>query len=186
MQTIDCPQGTEKYMNPRLENSAETEFRNRPNRNDRYEYFAFDEQSNPELAESALKVHAEGYTTMGFVSGDAVGPDGKLIQQIDHSRGENVDYFLLIDPENPNNKATVRKINLPLGSSIENLPGFQLTKVRQYLNTREYLDGLMEQGFQITELSGLARTKNAPPDCSLANLLAFLAMSSRSSSSSIY
>ena len=163
MQTIGCTQMMEKYMDSKLENSAEIDNRNRPGRSDLYDYYAFNEQSSPELVETALKVHAEGYTTMGFVSSDAVGPDGKLVQQIDHSRGENVDYFLLIDPGDLANKATVRKINLLPGLSLENLPGYQLTKGGLYLQTQEYFDELLTQGFQIKEISGLARTKDAPP-----------------------
>ena len=150
-------------MNPKLENLNIVSSEQKRARNDLYVHYAFNDSSNPELVDIALQVHAEGYTTMGFVSNDAVGPDGKLIQQIDHSRGKNVDYFLLVDSGNSDNKATVRKINLWPGSELTDLPGYALTKTGQYPETQSYLSELRDQGFNLKELSGLARTKNAPP-----------------------
>lgn len=150
-------------MNPKLENLNVAPSELKRDRNDLYVHYAFNESSDPELVEVALKVHAEGYTTMGFVGSDAVDSDGKLIQQIDHSRGENVDYYLLVDPRDSDNKSTVRKINLLPSLVLEDLPGYALTKSSQYPDTQNYLSELRDKGFNIKELSGLARTKNAPP-----------------------
>ncbi len=132
-------------------------------RHDVYEHYSFNERSDPELVQTALRVHAEGYTTMGFVSDDAVDNDGKLIDSIDHARGEFIDYFLAVNPVNASDMSTMRKINIPPGGSVENLPAFQLTKDGLYEEGVTLLEDLKQDGYQIKEIAGLARTKEASP-----------------------
>lgn len=144
---------------PEIVDSAEDEVI----RHDQYEHYAFNESTNPELVEIALKVHAEGYTSMGIVSSNVLEPEGKFAEQVDHARGENVDYFLLVDPKNRSHKATVRKINLSPGEKATALPGLQLTKGAIHKEGIDYLTTLVESGYHLKELSGFSRTKEASP-----------------------
>ncbi len=136
-----------------------------PPRQDSYIHYAFNELNNPEFVDLALKVHAEGYTTMGYVSSDAVGADGALLEAIDHARGVNTDYFLAVNPNEPSDMATMRKINIPAGGSIEELPAYQLSKVGLSVEGLSFLKALGENGLMVKEIAGLARTKDASPAC---------------------
>lgn len=131
-----------------------------PTRQDRYVQSEFNEFTNPELVELALRVHAEGYTTMGFVSEDAVKPDGTLDDAVDHSRGEYTDYFLAINPDNPKDIATMRKINIPPDGTVQDLPAYQLTKNGLYEEGLIFLNNVDTS--KVNEIAGLARTKEAP------------------------
>ena len=132
-------------------------------RHDVYEHYSFNERSDPELVQTALRVHAEGYTTMGFVSDDAVDDDGRLIDSIDHARGEFIDYFLAVNPVNASDMSTMRKINIPPGGSVENLPAFQLTKDGLYEEGVTLLEDLKQDGYQIKEIAGLAKSEEGSP-----------------------
>ncbi len=134
-----------------------------PVRHDIYKHYLFNESTDPALVETALKVHAEGYTAMGFVSEDAVDPNGVLDSSIDHSRGVFTDYYLAVNPNDPNDMATVRKISTPLYGSFEDLPAFQLSKDVLYPEGIALLNELEANGYQIKEIAGLARTKSANP-----------------------
>lgn len=128
-------------------------------RNDSYEHLVFKEKDNPELVREALRIHAEGYLTMGFINQDAVTDDGLVDSEIDHARGDSVDYYLAIKPENELDAATARKINIPIGEDFRVLPAYQLCK-----NT------ISEEGFQLIsnippnslkEIAGMSRTEIA-------------------------
>jgi hypothetical protein len=152
----------EVYKTP-MEQELSASTSNEQVNSDQYYHYSFTELTNPELVDVALRVHAEGYTAMGFVSSDAVDPDGKLTEQIDHSRGDNVDYFLLVDRNDTNNKATIRKINLAPEDKVNKLPGYSLTESGLYPHSVQHLSQLSLSGYEIKELSGLARTAEAPP-----------------------
>ena len=133
-----------------------------PPRHDLYEHYAGNEFTNPELVDTALRVHAEGYTTMGFVSDDAIAPDGTLDETIDHSRGCFTDYYLAVNPGNARDMATMRKINIPPSGTVEDLPAFQLSKEGLYPEGISFLRNLESDGYHIKEIAGLARTKESP------------------------
>lgn len=134
-----------------------------PPRNDLYDHYYFTEASDPELVEIARRVQADGYTTMGFVSGDAVAPDGTLIDSIDHSRGDYTDYYLAVSPSNADDKATMRKINIPPYGAVEDLPAYALSKDSLYRGSTEQLHDMQNHSFNIKEIAGLARTREASP-----------------------
>ena len=134
-----------------------------PPRNDLYDHYYFSETSDPGLVEIARRVQADGYTTMGFVSGDAVAPDGTLIDSIDHSRGDYTDYYLAVSPSNANDKATMRKINLPPYGSVEDLPAYALSKEGLLRGSLERLHDMQRHSLNIKEIAGLARTREASP-----------------------
>lgn len=133
-----------------------------PPRQDNYQHLSFNQLSDPELVGTALRVHAEGYTTMGFVSEDAVASDGTLDETIDHSRGCFTDYYLAVNPQNPRDMATMRKISVPPAGSVEDLPAYSLSKDGFYPEGINYLHDLESSGFSVKEIAGLARTKEAP------------------------
>jgi len=130
-------------------------------RSDLYIHLSGNEITDPALVELALKVHAEGYTTMGFVSEDAVSPEGMLDETIDHSRGYFTEYYLAVNPNNKRDMVTMRKINMPPKGSVEDLPAFQLTKEGLFCEGITHLKALHEEGYHIKEIAGLARTKEA-------------------------
>jgi len=146
-----------------IEKPATIEAPNQQPRNDLYDHYAFNESTNPELVEVALRVHAEGYTAMGIVSSDVLEPEGKFGEKVDHARGDNVDYFLLVDPKNPSYMATVRKINLKPGEKTKDLPGIKLTKNSIHKDGIDYLNLIEESNYQIKELSGFSRSRYASP-----------------------
>lgn len=132
-------------------------------RNDRYTHFTVRENENPQLAEIAWRIHAEGYHAMGFVKDTALTQDGFLANGIDKARGESVDYKLAIHPEDSEDAATVRKFNLSDGQSYVDLPAYSLCKDALFDEGKAFLDSIPNQEESVKEIAALARTANAHP-----------------------
>lgn len=147
---------------------------------DNYEIRSFTEESDPELAQLAWAIHATGYMNMHLVKPNAVDPDsGQLGDGIDKSRGPSVEYRLAIKPdENAHavlaalktgdaelpdvgllNAATMRKVHIPYGGTIEDLPAYQLCKENLYPWGEEYLRGIENPQDRIKEIAALTPTQ---------------------------
>lgn len=142
----------------------------RPPRTDMYRISHFNESDNPEKVHLAWRIHAEGYETMGFVKPTAVTPEGYLNETIDKARGPLVDYYVGISKQDvsvatPKNldAATVRKISLPDGGTVEDLPAYKLCASSLYPEERKYLLELDDAQDRLKELGALARTPSAHP-----------------------
>lgn len=152
-------------------NSAETrldaEFRDlREKRGDSYVYQRFSEQTNPDLAMVARQVHARGYRGEEFVHGDAIMDDGSLTDDIDKARGSYVDYYLGYE-RGENGEctpvSTLRKVNIPYGGTLDDLPAYALCKDQIYAKDREWLDNLPNPQRIIKEISSFAHIPEVGP-----------------------
>ena len=118
------------------------------------------------MTQLAWKIHAEGYRTMGFVKSDAVTDEGYLDGAIDKARGESVDYYIAARPNDESESldaATLRKISLASGSTIDRLPAYQLCKDALYPEGEEYLRSIESPSERIKEIGAMARTEVASP-----------------------
>lgn len=132
-------------------------------RNDRYVHETVTEQSDPETVRESWRIHAEGYHTAGFVSDDAITVDGSLAEAIDKSRGEHTDYYIARNPDNPEDVATMRKVNLAVGETCEDLPAFQLCKDGLTQESLSFLENLKDPDTRLKEISALAITSKGSP-----------------------
>lgn len=142
-----------------INQSAESE----SSRANKYVHFRFNENTHPALALESWRIHAEGYHAMGFVTADAILPDGTLPEDIDKSRGENTEYLMTINPERANDCATLRKINLAEGGTFEDLPAYQFLKDGLSPEGIALLRGIDHQDNRLKEMAALARTQRAKP-----------------------
>lgn len=115
--------------------------------------YKFNERTDAAAVQVARQVHAIGYADMHFVNDEALMPDGTLRPDIDKARGDNVDYYLLINPEDEVKKATLRKIS----GDVWDLPAFGLTT---HNLTKDGLQELLEAE-NVKEIAALARTPEA-------------------------
>jgi hypothetical protein len=128
-----------------------------------YDHYIFNEADDPELAKEAWKIHADGHLAMGFVNEKAVTDEGFIVPDIDKARGPDVKYFLAINPENPEDRAAVRKVPTPPGGSYRDLPSYGLCENALSEEGEKLLAEADSQGRQISEIIGLARTADSSP-----------------------
>lgn len=131
-------------------------------------FLHFTEHTNPELAIRARRVHADGYESMGFVSNSAIDVDGSLSDDIDHARGETVEYYLGVETTDANSgeeidRATLRKINIPVGGTLDDLPAYNLCKSSIYRNELITLQSIERPDRFVKEIGALARSPEAGP-----------------------
>lgn len=144
----------------------------RPPRTDMYDIRRFRETDNPKFASLARSIHAIGYQTMGFVKTSAITPEGQLIGEIDKARGPLVDYY--VGPGSyhqtdimPNVKTidavTMRKIHVPAGGTVVDLPAYQVCRDSLYLEDHAFLLGLDNASTRLKEIGALAGTPKSHP-----------------------
>jgi hypothetical protein len=138
-------------------------------RKDHYWIRSFSEKEHPELASLSWEVHGEGYVNEHFVLPEALTEEGFLPPDIDKARGNTVEYYLSsgwdVDPLNKLTRehATMRKISIPAGETVESLPAYQLCKDHLYPDYDEYLCSIEDPSATVKEIAALARTENASP-----------------------
>lgn len=130
---------------------------------DRYLHKSFTEKSDPDLVKTALRIHAAGYLSMGFINRSAITEEGVLAEDIDKTRGENVDYFLTVNPLNSVDFATLRIINIPSNRDYTFLPAYQLCMDKLTDSGLQLLQNVPNQVRSLKEIAALARTKNSSP-----------------------
>jgi hypothetical protein len=131
-------------------------------------FLHFTEHTNPELAIRARRVHADGYENMGFVKNSAIDVDGSLSDDIDHARGETVEYYLGVESTDSNtseklDRATLRKINIPAGGTLDDLPAYSLCKDSIYDDELIALQSIEQPDKFVKEIGALARSPEASP-----------------------
>lgn len=130
-------------------------------RGDNFEYQILTESSHPELAVAAQQIHASGYIAEGFVNENAVESNGTLSPDIDKARGDNVQYYVGFEVNEAGEreaKSTIRKISIPFGGTIEDLPAFQLADGKFYPEELKYLRNLPQPHRSLKEISAFAHT----------------------------
>lgn len=140
----------------------------RPQRLDNLVFLHFTEHTNSGLAIRARRVHADGYESMGFVKNSAIDVDGSLSDDIDHARGETVEYYLGVESTDSNtseklDRATLRKINIPAGGTLDDLPAYSLCKDSIYRDELIALQSIEQPDKFVKEIGALARSPEAGP-----------------------
>lgn len=125
--------------------------------------------SDPLIAQ-ALRIQADGYTNdKEFVEPHAVEEDGALPDDIDEARGKNVDYIIGIPKDSKKDFAdsgleqgvSVRKMHIPEGGSLKDLPFYKKSYESLYPDYSEYLDSVDPSKIkEIAALSKLPGTSN--------------------------
>ena len=131
-------------------------------RNDKLQHIIGTEAYDLDVAEEAWRVHAEGYVAMGFVSSDAMTPEGYLPDDIDKARGPYVDYYIGRD-ESGVTCATMRKEFVPYGEDYTSLPAYALSGESLSREGAQKLYDAHIGGAKILEIGALARTPNSNP-----------------------
>jgi len=144
----------------------------RPPRTDRYDIRRFRETDNPKFASLARSIHAIGYQTMGFVKPSALTSEGHLRSEIDKARGPLVDYYVGPGSSDqtdimPNvrtiDAVTMRKIHVPPGGGVVDLPAYQVCRDSLYLEDHAFLLGLNNADTRLKEIGALAGTPKSHP-----------------------
>jgi|AntRauTorckE6833_2_1112554.scaffolds.fasta_scaffold00046_4 hypothetical protein len=130
---------------------------------DQYTHFNFLESDSLIMAQEAWRIHAEGYVAMKFVNQDAVTSSGALVADIDKARGDNVEYNIALNPDDERDCASMRKIHLPEGGSFIDLPAYSICKANLSKEGLAKLHHLESEGYNMKEISALAKTKDAAP-----------------------
>lgn len=136
-------------------------------RNDKYVYEHFNERTKPGLVFLARQLHARSYMGEGFVYDEAVDDDGTMANDIDKARGDSVKYYIGYEPKDDEHipVSTLRKISLQGNETIEDLPGYQLSKNELYEEEREWLDSVAPR--RIHEISSFGHIPESPPTSGL-------------------
>lgn len=132
-------------------------------RGDKYFHMHFTEHSDPDLAQEAWRIHAEGYHAMGFVKDEALTPEGFLAEGIDKSRGPNTLYYLGLNPENDYDGATLRKMFIAPGGSYKDHPSYKSCETALSQEGKDLLETLQEQGVSIIEIAAMAKSFEGNP-----------------------
>ena len=121
------------------------------------------ERSNPLMVAEALRIHANGYLSMGFLNNEAVTDEGFIHSDLDRSRGENTDYYIVNNTADVNDCATLRKVRLQPGATIAELDCYELCHRSLYPEAEMQLELLLSSHQPLVEISALARGPEASP-----------------------
>ena len=121
------------------------------------------EGSDPSLVAEALRIHAAGYLSMGFLNGEAVTEEGFIHPDIDRSRGETTEYFLAVNSTNAGDCATLRKVRLRPGASMTDFDCYELCRRSLFPEGAAHLARMFSEAQAVVEISALARTPQASP-----------------------
>jgi hypothetical protein len=122
------------------------------------------EQSDPALVAEALRIHAAGYLSMGFLNNGALTEEGFIHSDIDRSRGETTEYYLAYNSALAAYCATLRKVRLRPGASIDEFDCYDLCRGSVSPDAAARLTQVRSSESQpVAEISALARTAEASP-----------------------
>jgi len=121
------------------------------------------EDSNPSLVEEALRIHASGYLSMGFLERAAVTKDGFVDPDIDRSRGETTEYYIAVNSVDASDRATLRKVGLRPGGSVTEFDCYKLCEEALFPGGVALLRRITSGSQPVVEISALARTPQASP-----------------------
>jgi len=119
------------------------------------------EESDPALVEKALRIHAAGYLSMGFLNSGALTKEGFIHPDIDRSRGETTEYWVVTNPSDETDCATLRKVRLRADASITELDCYELCHSSLFPEGVEQLTRMFSESRSVVEISALARTPEA-------------------------
>jgi hypothetical protein len=112
-------------------------------RQDRYIHFRFNGEEFPLAREEAWRIQAEGYRSMGFVTGKAIDERGFLYPEIDKSRGiPGSEYYIVISDAEEDDRATLRKVPPRPFCDYTSLPAYESTKDTLYPLGKKLLENM--------------------------------------------
>ena len=123
----------------------------------------FTEQSEPALVAEALRIHAAGYLSMGFLNNQALTDDGFVHPDIDRSRGKTTEYYLANNTSIPTDCATLRKVRLRPGGSIADFDCYDLCRSSLFPDALAQFARMCPGSQSVVEISSLARMPGASP-----------------------
>lgn len=126
----------------------------------RYEHSSFTLESDPQSVQVAWRAHALGYKNAGFVSDEAITPEGYLVEDIDSSRDMQSTYYLVSNLDDNEDVATARKVHIPNDGSYRDLPAYKLCGDHISDQNLRILEAAENDGVKIKEISALAGTKS--------------------------
>ena len=134
----------------------------------RYIVKSFTETSSPEEAIIAQKVQAESYRESGYVEETAVS-EGKLLSEVDKSRGKDVVYYLGYDIEQKKSMASLRRKFIPNNGSLDDLSGFKDSQPVLFDGVEDELRQHINAYGQdsVSEICALGKTVSAPSSLSV-------------------
>lgn len=125
----------------------------------------FSEADDPQGAFRAQQIQGESYVEAGFVHPEALDEYGRMLPELDRSRGENVTYFVATSVDNPADQASVRIIDIPTGGDLRDLAAYRYSDGAIYEEYELFLqDHFKKYGASsIREVAALSKTTSASP-----------------------
>ena len=129
-------------------------------RHDQYMHVAVHESAETQdIVNKTRLVYADGYCKeRGFITEDAIDPEtGFVVDDIDHSRGDDTEYHLAYNPAEQQKMATMRILSIPAGGTIKDLPSYKLCEDALYPKWRNHLERL--PAASVKDVSAMAKTE---------------------------
>ena len=127
-------------------------------------YFRYsgDERTSPGLAAEARRIHAEGYLAAGFVNDHAKLDASRLSAAWSIGNECDTKYFVVVNPNEPVDRATARQLRPSSGQDYDSLPGLRICDDVISTTGRALLEAAAARG-PVIEISGLARSSGGSP-----------------------
>lgn len=136
-----------------------------PPSNSPYEHFRIELSSSmneqeENIVRQARAAHAIGYRRAGFITDEAIGPDGFLVPEIDTAR----DYrpmvkYLAVNNNDPADVATATIMGPPEAGDYSSLPSMKLVWSNITQHGHDLITGYLDRGYDIKDVSSLSGTK---------------------------
>lgn len=131
---------------------------------EQYSIQTFTEKDNPAGAFRAQQLQGESYVSAGFVYPTGLDIHGRLLPELDRSRGDDVLYKLATSINgDPEDQAALRIIGLPEGGMIEDLAAYKYSKNDLFDGAKEALEmHIAEYGAEsVREIAALSKGNKA-------------------------
>ena len=132
-----------------------------------FDVVSFTESQWPEGAFAAQQVQAASYLDMGYVKADAIDDDGRLHQELDHSRDGSGTYFAALDAAGTI-QASIRLTELQPGEDLVELPSYRHAQTAISDEAGEEIARLRRIGARLVDGSALCKLPTASPLASYA------------------
>lgn len=140
-----------------------------------YDIVRFTESTDPVNAFVVQQMQGESYESAGYIYTAARQLDGRLIEEIDKTRGDNVAYYLAKNSaiENPHDdSASLRFVQIREQGDLNDLPSYRYSSNSLFPEVKEGLEShFARHGHEsIREISALAKTRTAGHEVAYALL----------------
>lgn len=135
--------------------------------NEDFSIIRFTEDRYPEGALRVQQIQGESYVAKGFVYETALDEYGRLLPELDRSRGKDVEYYLATAKERnaagEYGQASLRKISIPKDGALEDLAAYRYSRDTLFPEVEASLRESIEKSGvdNIKEIAALSKTNNA-------------------------